>query len=132
MSHSKRDNQIVAVQRTAWSLALLSAALWIVPRAVIAQKAPKPKTDDVVEVTVEGEGQENDPEGQHETHRPLGEHGQRRSPPEQETGPATVHVAGSPDREGPQCDPDQAAQQRIDLRPPGLCPGLSVRPRDRH
>jgi len=56
MSHVKFQDRIVSARQAAWLLGILAMALLIVPKVALAEKAAKPKTDEFVEVTAEGEG----------------------------------------------------------------------------
>ena len=56
MSHSSFLDRVVSACGAGRTLGWLAAVALILPQAAIAQKAPKPKADEVVEVTVEGEG----------------------------------------------------------------------------
>ncbi len=74
------------------------------------------------QVAVRGQGQEGDAEGQQEPDGALGQGRQRRRQPEQQTGPATVGLAGPVGGKGGERHPDQEAQQGVDLGPAGLVP----------
>ena len=73
-------------------------------------------------LSIDGEGDEGDPERQQKADRSLGEDRAGPGGPEDQPGPAPVEVARAPRLEGLEGDPYEAAHDSVDLDRPSLVP----------